>query len=213
MKKGPEYHRSAEKRSFDLSVAIGTLPVASLITLAMACYLRRDIAPETAILRQLRLADDSRSINLFKLRTLTGCDDKPLELKGAVDPRAGTRANRVRRLGLDELPELFLVLEGSMSVVGHRPLLPEEHSKYRAADYKLYDDLWLPMARQEKPGLISASGIYRRKMNTPSDNQRVKSMELDVASGARASLLTDAYTLATCLRELRKATTNSDTEI
>ena len=76
------------------------------------------MAPGTDSLRYTELAD--RNIR----------DDGPM-VKIKDDPRITRVGKFIRRFSIDELPELFLVFIGSMSLVGPRPHLPEEVAKYQ----------------------------------------------------------------------------------
>ena len=117
------YSRAA-KRAFDLAVAsaifLATLPLLPLL----AGLIR--LTPGPAILRQVRVGENGRPFTMFKFRTMRA----DAEQAGAVwaathDPRV-TRLGRVmRRVRLDELPQLWNVMRGEMSIVGPRPERPE----------------------------------------------------------------------------------------
>ncbi|WP_133848245.1 sugar transferase [Labedaea rhizosphaerae] len=92
--------------------------------------------------RQKRVGKDGRVFTIVKFRTMVTNADKQLATLAANNEGAGllfkmrsdpriTRVGRVlRRYSLDELPQLFNVLGGSMSLVGPRPPLPEESARY-----------------------------------------------------------------------------------
>ena len=124
------------KRAFDLLVttALVTLLAPLLVGIALAVKLS---SPGPVLFRQTRVGRHGGNIQVLKFRTMVhGADEHKAELlerneaaplfKIANDPRT-TRVGRfLRRLSLDELPQLFNVLKGDMSLVGPRPLITEE---------------------------------------------------------------------------------------
>jgi lipopolysaccharide/colanic/teichoic acid biosynthesis glycosyltransferase len=125
------------KRVFDFTLAllavIATLPLTIVIAIAIKLDTRGPV-----FFRQERLGKGTRRFTMLKFRTMVvNCDDLTKELmalneasgpmfKVRRDPRI-TRVGRIlRRTSLDELPQLFNVLLGEMSVVGPRPALPRE---------------------------------------------------------------------------------------
>ncbi len=152
-------------RALDLLIA-GALLVACIPVLLVACALIRLESPGPAIFRQRRLGRERRPFVVHKLRTMrreadpavhreyieeliagaetTHSDGQRDLYKLANDDRV-TRVGRfLRRTSLDELPQLFDVLRGPMSMVGPRPVIPYEAELY-PADYDRRFDV--------KPGL------------------------------------------------------------
>jgi lipopolysaccharide/colanic/teichoic acid biosynthesis glycosyltransferase len=119
------------KRAFDLLLgAIGTLLSAPLIAV-LAAAIRLE-SPGHPIYRQTRVGKDGREFEIYKLRTM---------VSGAAELGAGLaiqegdeRITRVgeflRRYSLDELPNLWNVLRGEMSIVGPRPTIPVQVAQY-----------------------------------------------------------------------------------
>ncbi len=135
------------KRILDLLVAVAGLvaflPLGLLIALAIKL---EDGGPVFYTTR--RIGKNGRPIRFYKFRTMVvGADklkaqllrfnerrDGPL-FKMKDDPRITRVGRLLRKHSLDEFPQLLNVLEGSMSLVGPRPHLPEEVAAYREGDY------------------------------------------------------------------------------
>ncbi|MBN8912253.1 MAG: sugar transferase [Rhizobiales bacterium] len=112
------------KRAFDVALAIIALPFAvPLVVLCMAAIRATSAGP--AIFRQTRVGRNERPFTCYKLRTMhAGTHDMPSHEAAAssVTPLG----SRLRRLKLDELPQLCNILVGDMSFVGPRPCLPSQ---------------------------------------------------------------------------------------
>ena len=132
------------KRAIDLAVG-GVVALAALpLFAALAWLIRRDGGP--ALFRQVRIGRGGRRFVLYKFRTMHGGG---LESSWTFvdDPRV-TRVGRVlRRTHLDELPQLWNVLRGDMSLVGPRPEQPE----YVETLQQLVPSYWL--RHLAKPGM------------------------------------------------------------
>jgi lipopolysaccharide/colanic/teichoic acid biosynthesis glycosyltransferase len=111
------------KRVFDVAfallVGLAFLPLLVLL----ACVIRRDGGP--ALYRQVRFGQGRRPFTLYKLRTMSVASTGEPAWATAHDPRVTPLGRRLRRLHLDELPQLWSILRGDMSVVGPRPEQPE----------------------------------------------------------------------------------------
>ena len=133
--------RGAAKRLFDvvlaLSIMIVTLPIQVLAAIAIACTSRGPV-----FFRQIRVGKDGELFELFKFRTMYADAeqrkasllqhneaDGPL-FKMKDDPRITPVGRLLRKLSIDELPQLLCVLLGSMSMVGPRPALPAEFDQW-----------------------------------------------------------------------------------
>jgi lipopolysaccharide/colanic/teichoic acid biosynthesis glycosyltransferase len=124
------------KRTLDLLGAMLLLIIGAPLLILAAAAIRLD-GSGPVFFRQTRVGRDGRPFRIVKLRTMVvGADDLKESLrhfneatglfKIANDPRI-TRVGRVlRKTCIDELPQLFNVLRGEMSLVGPRPLIPEE---------------------------------------------------------------------------------------
>jgi lipopolysaccharide/colanic/teichoic acid biosynthesis glycosyltransferase len=119
----------------DLLLGSLALLLASPLLAALAVAIRLD-SPGPAWFRQTRLGLRGRPFSIIKFRTLRhGSTHLGAGLEISRDDGRITRIGRVlRNLRLDELPQLFNVLGGSMSLVGPRPLLPEHLPQWSARD-------------------------------------------------------------------------------
>jgi hypothetical protein len=115
--------RAALKRAFDILIAGFFLAVVAPLCVVLAVLIKLD-SPGPAIFRQRRVGRDGQPYTMYKFRSmLCGADGMRAPVSDGRDPRI-TRAGRfIRRLYLDELPQLFNVLKGEMSVFGPRPEL------------------------------------------------------------------------------------------
>ncbi len=121
------------KRLLDLALTIPGLVLLAPLLLAIGAWVRLD-GPGPVIFRQQRVGRGGRLFTLLKFRTMV----PDAELIGARvttgDDSRITRSGRfLRRYKLDELPQLFNVLGGSMSLVGPRPEVPEFVAEYPPA--------------------------------------------------------------------------------
>ena len=119
-------HKVRLKRLFDLIVVVALLPIWVLVIAACALYVRvRAGAP--VFYRQVRVGRDGRLFTCVKFRTMVPdaeSDGKP-RLASADDDRVVPALRWMRSTRADELPQLWNVLRGEMSLVGPRPERPE----------------------------------------------------------------------------------------
>jgi len=129
------------KRAIDLAVSsllfLATLPIQALAVLAIKLS-----SPGPIYFRQTRCGLNGRLFKLMKFRTMyEGAEDHLHEIshlnemtgpvfKASKDPRLTLVGRILRRLSIDELPQLWNVIRGDMSLVGPRPPLPEEVARY-----------------------------------------------------------------------------------
>lgn len=150
------------KRTFDLVLAASMLLVLMPVIVCAAIAIRID-SPGPVLYRGPRVGKQGRLFSILKFRTMVhGADAIGPSITRDRDPRITRLGAVLRRTKLDELPQLFNVLAGQMSVVGPRP----EHPDF----VKLYDDKQLRLL-DAKPGLTSpASLTYRNEaslLNSP----------------------------------------------
>lgn len=122
------------KRAFDLAVAIPATILLAPVMAGLAAWVRID-SPGPAIFRQRRVGAFGRPFTCFKFRSMVdGAESKGSGLKVMAEDDRITRAGRVlRRLSIDELPQLINVIRGEMSIVGPRPTVPSQVALYTDA--------------------------------------------------------------------------------
>jgi lipopolysaccharide/colanic/teichoic acid biosynthesis glycosyltransferase len=112
------------KRAFDVFVCLALAVPALIVTLAVMPLVWMDTGG-SPIFRQQRVGRDGRPFTMFKLRTMrVDTPDRPSHEVGAA---MISRSGRIlRKTKIDELPQLWNVLTGDMSLVGPRPCLPSQ---------------------------------------------------------------------------------------
>ena len=115
---------SAWKRVFDLACVTLALILLSPI-LAMVAVAVRATSPGPVIFCQRRAGQHRKLFTIYKFRTMVENSEAGSELTATGDPRIIRIGHFLRRFKLDELPQLFNVLRGDMSLVGPRPKLPQ----------------------------------------------------------------------------------------
>lgn len=123
----------AAKRALDLAVAVPATIALAPVMAGIALWVRaEDGGP--AIFRQQRVGAFGRPFTVLKFRSMVvDAEHKGSGLAVMQDDDRITKAGRVlRRLSLDELPQLINVVKGDMSIVGPRPTVPSQVEKYDA---------------------------------------------------------------------------------
>ncbi len=146
----------AKKRLFDLGVSGGLLLLCLPATPLLAAAIKLD-SPGPVFFFARRLGRSGRPIGIWKLRTMVDKAPERFQADGSRlveerDPRV-TRLGRILRAGFDELPQLWAVVKGDMSLVGPRP------DDLFAAD--MYQGVeWLKLAA--RPGLTGLAQVSGR---------------------------------------------------
>jgi Undecaprenyl-phosphate glucose phosphotransferase len=131
---------SVLKRAIDIGISAIALAGLSL-PFALIAYLIKRASPGPVFYTQERMGLDGKAFNVFKFRSMhEGAEDEtgPVWARDD-DPRATSVGRWLRRLDFDELPQLFNVFRGDMSIVGPRPERPYfvEQFKHRIPQYML----------------------------------------------------------------------------
>src|SRR5216684_4956670 len=119
------------KRVFDVVLASIALVFASPVLLAVALAIRYS-SPGPILFKQRRYGLNGEEISVYKFRSMTVCEDGPVVAQVTEkDSRVTPLGTFLRRTSLDELPQIFNVLEGKMSFVGPRPHAVAHNEEYR----------------------------------------------------------------------------------
>ncbi len=167
--------KGAEDLLLGSLITLALLPVLALIALAV----RLD-SPGPVIFRQRRHALDNRVFDIFKFRTMTwnpAAATTGLQQTGRGDSRI-TRVGRfLRASSLDELPQLFNVLQGTMSLVGPRP-----HATDMRTEQRLGEDITDLYAHRHrvKPGITGWAQVNGARGATDTTAQLARRVELDL---------------------------------
>jgi exopolysaccharide biosynthesis polyprenyl glycosylphosphotransferase len=162
------------KRTIDIVVSFLGLLILSPLLLLVALWIKRDSKGD-AFFKQVRSGRDGRLFSCWKFRTMVAdAEERRAELehlsegpgllfKLKEDPRITKVGKRLRRYSLDELPQLYNVLRGEMSLVGPRPALPSEVEQY---------DEWVRNRLKVKPGITGLWQVSGRTETSFSDYVR-----------------------------------------
>jgi lipopolysaccharide/colanic/teichoic acid biosynthesis glycosyltransferase len=178
-------YRNAAKRCLDIVLVLLTLPVSLPIILGMMCFTALDGG--SPLYSQKRLGRGGRIFYMVKMRTMVPGADALLEDHLGKDPEARrewdatqklkrdpriTRVGRfLRKSSLDELPQLWNVLKGDMSLVGPRPMMVEQEALYPG---RAYFEL--------RPGITGSWQVSERNESSFAERAKFDSQYLDSVS-------------------------------
>lgn len=162
------------KRGFDLAVCIWLLPVVAILMLLLALIIRLD-SPGSVLIAQERTGRDGRRFRMYKFRTMVRNAEElkaglahlnvlpPPDFKIPKDPRITRVGMILRQTSLDELPQLFNVLRGDMSLVGPRP------TSFEPTTYSL----WHTRRLEVTPGITGLWQLKGRNLTTFDERLRL----------------------------------------
>lgn len=183
----------AAKRAFDLVVGSLLLALAAPVIAALALLIRRE-TPGPALFVQRRVGEGGRPFRMWKLRSMIADAEARLPqlvdldrlaqpvFKLEVDPRVTPLGRVLRRWSLDELPQLWNVVRGDMSLVGPRPEEEAIVARYDAHQRRRL---------KAKPGLTGLQQVEARAVDDLDERVR-----LDVYYIRRRTFLFDLWLLA-----------------
>ena len=170
------------KRLFDIVSSLAVIIVFSPVLLATAIAIKaHDGGP--AIYKQVRLTKDGEEFEIYKFRSMRIDAEKDGVARlssGENDDRITPIGHIIRKYRLDELPQLFNILRGDMSVVGPRPERPEIAAQY---EQELPE---FALRLQAKAGLTGYAQVYGKYNTSPYDK-----LEMDLMYIANPSIWED----------------------
>lgn len=191
------------KRALDLSLGGLALVALAPLMVVLGVLIRFD-SPGPVFFRQERVGQNGRRFRIWKFRSMRAASDESIHREAAQvwfqgqapgtgrknldDPRVTRMGRWLRRSSLDELPQLFNVIRGEMSLVGPRPAIPYE--------LELYEP-WYFERQRAKPGM---TGLWQ--VSGRDDLPAPVMMQLDIRYARNCSILLDLSILAGTLPAL-----------
>lgn len=167
------------KRVMDIVLSLIALIIASPFILVTAVAIKLDDGG-AIFYKQRRLTENQKVFMIYKFRSMKENSEKTARLASEDDDRI-TRVGRViRRFRIDEIPQLFNILRGDMSIVGPRPERPEIAGEYE----KEIPEFALRL--RVKAGLTGYAQVYGKYNTTPLDK-----LKLDLIYISQRSVLMD----------------------
>ena len=198
------------KRSLDVFCVLVSLPLTLPLMMAVALWIKC-ASQGPALFRQERIGRNGKRFTLYKFRSmkmnadtgrhqrhfrhLVSSDSPMVKLDLLCDSRVITGGCLLRAAGLDELPQLFNVLRGEMSLVGPRPCLPEEFRFFTSRQRERFEAL---------PGLTGIWQVVGKGVSTFSEMNVMDALYVRKASPALdlGIMLRTPFAL---LRQMREA--------
>jgi putative colanic acid biosynthesis UDP-glucose lipid carrier transferase len=161
------------KRGFDLLIATAALILLSPVMLACLFAIRLT-SPGPIFFRQKRYGLSGEEIRVWKFRTMRVCEDGPAVTQASKhDDRITPVGRFLRKTSLDELPQLFNVIAGTMSLVGPRPHATAHNEQYRS----LIDGYML--RHKVKPGITGLAQVNGWRGETETLEKMERRVEFD----------------------------------
>lgn len=159
----------AVKRFMDISGALCMIVVTSPLMLAAAVGVRMS-SPGPVIFKQERVGKDKKEFCMYKFRSMRINEASDTAWSTDTDPRKTRFGSFIRKYSIDELPQLFNVLKGDMSLVGPRPEIP-----FYVRHFKEEVPLYL-VRQQVRPGITGWAQVHGLRGDTSIE----KRVEFDI---------------------------------
>jgi lipopolysaccharide/colanic/teichoic acid biosynthesis glycosyltransferase len=174
-----------------MDVVLSLLATAALLPLMLVTSLAIALEDGFPVLyRQTRLGLEGREFGMFKFRSMGKNADKVGPYFTATgDPRITRVGRLIRRTSIDELPQLWNVMVGDMSLVGPRPDVPVQRSLYTDAD-------WVQRC-SVRPGITGLAQVVLRSQGSNADR-----LALDLRYTRESSIWFDLKILVLTIKRL-----------
>lgn len=193
---GADYARGAAKRVLDLILAIPALLLLSplLVLLAIAVSLE---SKGPALFRQTRLGIHGAPFQILKFRTMTVLENGPVIKQAEIgDVRVTRIGGWMRRLSIDELPQLINVIAGDMSLVGPRPHAMA-HDRFYGHEISGYD-----LRQTVKPGISGWAQVHGHRGATVTVSRMRERLAYDVWYARNATFALDLQIISRTILEV-----------
>lgn len=190
----PSFAFVVTKRTLDVTFALAAMVVALPVMAVCAAWIKlADRGP--VLYRQWRVGRDGWLFEVYKLRTMRqDAESRGVRFAQACDSRVLPGCGWMRRSHVDELPQLFNVLRGEMSLVGPRPERPEVIEQLRAD---------LPNFESRLAGVPGITGLAQVRNGYSNDvNGMKRKLDYDLEYLRRRSVLTDVRLLLETIPKL-----------
>lgn len=176
---GPlDFRQRIIKRLFDVVISLAAIVLLSPVLVATALAVKLT-SPGPILFRQARLGKDARPFEIFKFRSMRAemSDHSASQLTQKDDPRITPIGAFIRKTSIDELPQLFNVLKGDMSIVGPRP---------HAAGAKAADALYWEVDKRYwarhciKPGITGLAQVRGHRGTTDAHEDLLLRLQSDL---------------------------------
>lgn len=198
--KSLEWHQALTKRLLDLVIVLAALPFLLPLMIVVAIAIKLE-SPGPVLFRQERIGLGNRSFWMLKFRSMRNdmSDSQANMLTARNDARVTRVGAFIRKTSIDELPQIFNVLIGHMSIVGPRP-----HAYGAKAGSRLYwevdNSYW--QRHVAKPGITGLAQIRGFRGNTFEESDLQDRLDADLEYVSSWSLIKDIEIIFATLRVL-----------
>lgn len=184
----------ALKEIEDRVIAVAALVLLSPVMLAVACAVKLT-SKGPVFFKQKRQGFNNQLVEVYKFRSMFTelSDADAVKLVSNGDPRVTPVGRFIRKTSLDELPQLFNVLKGELSLVGPRP-----HAAQAKAGTRIYNEVveGYYARHRMKPGMTGLAQIHGWRGETDTEEKLQRRVELDIQYIDNWSIWMDLYILA-----------------